>query len=112
MGWPRILWRDTTMRRRNILLAGARYLFVGSIVASAFAAAPPAALADGMAAPKAKATFEAPASWSGFYVGTNSGYAFSSIDTASPVFGNTSVDYDTEFWGLVLGVQHQFGGIV
>jgi len=101
------------MRRRNLLLAGAKYLFVGGIVASAFAATSSAVCADGMAAPRAKAAFEAPASWSGFYVGTNAGYAFSTIDTSSPVAGtSTSVDYDSEFWGVVLGVQHQFGGVV
>ena len=103
--------------RRMSILAGSKYLFIGGIVAGALAATSPAVLADGMA-PKAQA-MEAPATWSGFYIGTNSGWAASSIDgtLGTPVGvgggpGRYSVDYDTEFWGLVLGVQHQIGGVV
>jgi opacity protein-like surface antigen len=109
------------MRRRNLLLAGAKYLFVGGIIASAFAATSPAVHADGMA-PKA-AAMQAPTNWSGFYVGTQSGFAWSSIDgsldpqvgTTAPIagVGTFSVDHDTEFaWGLMLGVQHQIGNVV
>ena len=69
------------MRRRNLLLAGAKYLFVAGIVASAFAATSPAVHADGMA-PKA-AAMQAPNNWSGFYVGTQSGFAWSSASWSS-----------------------------
>jgi opacity protein-like surface antigen len=110
------------MRRRNFLLAGAKYLFVGGIAAGAFAATSSLVHADGMAPRGKAAVIEAPAIWSGFYVGTNTGYAWSSIDGAlapqvgavTPVagVGAFSVDYDTEFWGLVLGVQHQIGNVV
>jgi opacity protein-like surface antigen len=104
------------MRRRNLLLAGAKYLFVGAIVASAFAATSPAVNADGMA-PRAAAGLQTSANWSGFYVGTQSGFAWSSIDgslagagPAGP--GTFSVDHDTEFYGFTLGVQHQMGNVV
>jgi hypothetical protein len=63
------------------ILAGSKYLFIGGIVAGALAATSPAVLADGMA-PKAKA-MEAPATWSGFYIGTNSGWAPQSASVAA-----------------------------
>ena len=40
---------DTTMRRRKLLLAGAKYLFAGGMIASAFAFTSPVVHADGMA---------------------------------------------------------------
>ena len=101
------------MRRRNLLLAGAKYLFVAGIVTSAFAATSPAVHADGMA-PRA-AAMQAPTNWSGFYVGTQSGYTWSSIDGSfsNGGTGTFSIDHDTEFaWGLMLGVQHQIGNVV
>ena len=100
------------MRRRNLLLAGAKYLFVAGIVASAFAATSPTVHADGMA-PKA-AAMQAPNNWSGFYVGTQSGFAWSSIDGSfsNGGAGNFSVSHDTEFYGFTLGVQHQIGNVV
>ena len=62
----------------------------------------------------------APNNWSGFYVGTQSGYTWSSIDGGLSGggadiagAGTFSVDHDSEFaWGLMLGVQHQMGNLV
>jgi opacity protein-like surface antigen len=107
------------MRRRNLLLAGAKYLFAGGMIASAFAVTAPVVHADGMA-PRAAAVV-APNNWSGFYVGTQTGFAWSQIDGALSGPGGAlvagpgafSVNHDTEFaWGLMLGVQHQIGNVV
>lgn len=101
------------MRRRTPLLAGAKYLFAGGMIASAFVIASPAVHADGMA-PRA-AVAAAPTNWSGFYVGTQTGFAWSQIDGTFSAggAGTFSVDHDTDFaWGLMLGVQHQIGNVV
>jgi opacity protein-like surface antigen len=110
------------MRRRTLLLAGAKYLFAGGMIASALAVASPAVHADGMA-PRGAAPV-AVANWSGFYVGTQTGFAWSQIDGAlsglpgapAPLPagpGAFSLDHDTDFaWGLMLGVQHQMGNVV
>ena len=101
------------MRRRTLLLAGAKYLFAGGMIASALAVASPAVRADGMA-PRGAAPLPV-ADWSGFYVGTQAGFTWSQIDGAfsNGGSGTFSLDHDTEVgWGLMLGLQHQIGGVV
>ena len=101
------------MRRWGILFAGAKYLFVSTVVAGSFLVASSVGWADGMA-PPAPPMAQAPTSWSGLYFGTQSGYVWSSMD-ADPTTGagtGTSVDHSAEFVGGQLGLQHQFGNVV
>ena len=94
-------------------------LAAGSAIAAtaAFASAG-LAQADGM--PGKRVAYESPTSWSGFYFGLNSGWAFQNIDVnvvqepiGFPVFlRGSSIDNSAGIVGGQIGLQHQFGNFV
>jgi outer membrane immunogenic protein len=86
-------------------------LFVGALAVAALGATS-AAHADGMDR-KAAPVYDKPVSWSGFYVGAQAGYSWSDIDARFISNGATySVDNSQAAYGLVVGLQHQWGSVV
>ena len=99
------------MRRWRSHFAGVKYLLAGTFVAGALVAMSGAVNADGMA-PKA-APVVAPTSWSGFYFGLHSGFAWSDFDASFPTgIPNFTVSHDAFVVGGHMGIQHQFGQVV
>jgi outer membrane immunogenic protein len=94
------------MRRRISILAGV-------VVAGVIAALSPVANADGMPS-KGRVVYDTPATWSGFYIGSHTGYAWSSIDArfTDPPNLTYSVDDSQAVYGLQIGLQHQWDKLV
>jgi opacity protein-like surface antigen len=103
------------MRRLNYLCSGKQLMAAGALVAGAIFGMSGSANADGM--PAAAPRMQAPANWSGFYFGVNSGWAWSDIGstitaTGDDGVGGDSVQHDAPAVGGQLGIQGQFGNIV
>src|SRR5262249_32864283 len=88
---------------------------VSAALAAVALASATVAKADGMGRAAPAATYAAPFSWSGFYIGAHPGWEWSSSDVTfagPPPHHLGIIDQDTGIYGVQAGYQQQFGSFV